>query len=134
MAQVSIRITGVPFDQIAPKIQKGLDLALAKTLTDQREALEAANPRDTGRMASSWRIGKNESLEPEQADYAGPITFEGNWYISNNLPYSQPVAALGGYPASWGGQLAPSIPSDWFTSIANQTGYKFLENYRKQKL
>lgn len=129
MAQV--RITGVPFDQIAPKIQKSLDAALAKTLTDEREALEAANPRDTGRMAASWRIGKNNP--PGDIDYAGPITFEGSWYISNNVPYAQAVAALGGYPPSWGGE-ARAKPTDWFTSIANQTNYRFLENYRKQKL
>ena len=57
---MTVRITGVPFDQIIPEIQDALDTALAGTLNlQQGAAWRRANPKDTGRMASSWFIGHN---------------------------------------------------------------------------
>ena len=138
----TIKITGVPLNQITPQIQKALDDALAGTLGLQQGALAKANPKDSGRMAASWNIGHNKpdlSVKPEGQqspqpdDYEGKITFDGDWYISNNVPYAQPICALGSYPPSWGGQLPESVPEDWFWSIANQSNNVFDRQYDKVK-
>ena len=140
MAQVSIRITGVPFDQIAPKIQKGLDLALAKTLTDQQAALITDCPKDTGRMASSFQIGQNSQPTADRGDswdsggegivweYDGKITFSGTWFLSNNVPYAEYVAL------AYKSNSTKAVRKDWYTSIVNQTANVFASNYSKLKL
>ena len=142
---MTVVILGDQFDEIVPEIQKALDLALANTLDLQQTELNKQPPFDSGRMASSWRIGKNsprldadrgedwESGVGVKWEYEGKITFDGTWYISNNLPYSRPVADLGSYPKSWGGKKVPSIPKDWFSSIANQTLNVFNKEYNKVK-
>ena len=141
----TIKITGVPLDQITPQIQKALDDALAGTLNLQQGELAKANPKDSGRMAASWNIGHNKpdlsvkpegQQSPEPDAYEGKITFDGDWYISNNLPYAMPVCALGNYPASWraGGHTPPtSIPENWFWNIANQSNNVFDRQYDKVK-
>ena len=53
----TIKITGVPLNQITPQIQKALDDALAGTLNCSKAALAKANPKDTGRMASILENG-----------------------------------------------------------------------------
>ena len=139
---MTVRITGTPFNQIVPEIQDALDTALAGTLNLQQGSLAKANPKDTGRMAASWTVGHNtpdRSVKPEgqqspiPTPYSGKITFDGTWYISNNVPYAQPVCLLGGYPRSWGGSAPQSIPKDWFTAIANQTGVVFTRQFNKVK-
>ena len=76
----------------------------------------------TGRLASSWNIGRNqpdlsappvrEALGPIQLKpFGGPITYGGNWFISSNLPYTQ-RAAYDPYNGRRGG-------GDWFTRIEN---------------
>ena len=159
---MTVRVTGTPFDQITPRIQEALDTALTGTLGLQQSALGKANPKDSGRMASSWFIGHNtprRDTRPEdwgtkatrktidgksvivspgsqtyqQEEYTQRITFDGTWYISNNVPYAQPVCLLGGYPRSWGGSAPQSIPKDWFTAIANQTGNVFIRQFNKVK-
>lgn len=132
---MTVRITGTPLNKIAPEIKKALDTALAGTLNLQQGSLAKANPKDTGRMAASWTVGHNTpdlSVQPEgQQDptptpYGGKITFEGDWYISNNVPYAQYIA-LNYSPA------APKAQKDWFTSIANQTGNVFTRQFNKVK-
>ena len=141
---MTVKITGVPFDQIVPEIQEALDTALAGTLVLQQGALNNQPPVDTGRMASSWQIGQNARPTPadrgenwaggvQRWEYTGKITFKGEWYISNNVPYAQPVCLLGSYPPSWGGKAPTSIPKGWFTSIANQTGNVFAKQFDKVK-
>jgi hypothetical protein len=143
---MTVRITGTPFEKIVPQVQEALDTALAGTLDLQQGALNEQPPVDTGRMASSWQIGRNGPPSPADRgenwdsggkgikwEYNGKITFKGDWYISNAVPYAQPVCLLGGYPPSWGGKEPTSIPKDWFTTIANQTETVFRRQFDKVK-
>ena len=139
---MTVTTSGIPFDKHVPAIQKALDTALAGTLNEVQGQLNEQPPVDTGRMASSWQIGQNASARPadrgedwdrgvEQLVYGGKITFKGDWYISNNVPYAQAVCLLGSYPPSWGGSAPAAIPKGWFTAIANQTGNVFIKNWKK---
>ena len=132
---MTVRITGTQFKDIVPEIQDALDTALAGTLNLQQGSLAKANPKDTGRMAASWAVGHNtpdRSVKPEgQQDptptpYSGKITFDGTWFISNNVPYALYIA----YNYS---PAAPKAQKDWFTSIANQTGVVFGRQFNKVK-
>ena len=132
---MTVRITGTQFKDIVPEIQDALDTALAGTLNLQQGSLAKANPKDTGRMAASWTVGHNtpdRSVKPEgqqspiPTPYSGKITFDGNWYISNNVPYALYIA----YNYS---PAAPKAQKDWFTSIANQTGVVFGRQFNKVK-
>jgi len=131
MAKVVIK--GTDFGDIVPEIQEALDIALAGTLALQQGALSKANPKDTSRMAASWHIGQNSpdlSTAPENPSsaepkpYNGKITFKGDWYISNNLPYSQKIAL--DYSAA-----VMKAQKDWYTSTANQTGTVFAKQFKK---
>ena len=126
-------IRGTDFGDIVPEIQEALDTALSKTLNLQQGALSKANPKDTSRMAASWHIGQNSpdlSTAPENPSsaepkpYTGKITFDGDWYISNNLPYSQKIAL--DYSAA-----VMKAQKDWYTGIANQTGTVFAKQFKK---
>jgi hypothetical protein len=132
---MGIRILGDQLWEITPKIEEALDTALAGTLNLQQSKLAKANPKDTGRMAASWTVGHNtpdRSVKPEgqqapiPTPYSGKITFDGTWYISNSLPYSEYIA-FNYSPA------APKAQKDWFTSIANQTGVVFGRQFNKVK-
>ena len=139
MAGVTVTITGTDFGDIVPEIQEALDTALAGTLNLQQGKLGRANPKDTGRMASSWFIGYNIPRRDypvnwadkgrqvyEREEYSGKITFKGAWYISNNVPYAE-YTAYNYLPA------APKAQKDWFTSIANQTVNVFYRQWNKVK-
>lgn len=140
---MTIKVSGTQFDDIVPGLQKALDTALDGTLNLQQGALNKQPPADSGRMASSWRIGYNTRPAADRGEkwdsggegvkweYEGKITFKGQWYLSNEVPYAQPVCLLGGYPRSWGGTAPESIPAGWFTSIADQTGNVFVRQFRK---
>ena len=141
---MGIKVFGDQFWEITPEIEKALDTALAGTLGEVQGQLNQQPPVDSGRMASSWQIGQNASARPadrgenwnggvQKWEYTGKITFKGDWYISNNVPYAQPVCLLGSYPKSWGGSAPASIPQGWFTTIANQTGNVFIKNWNKEK-
>jgi hypothetical protein len=132
---MTVRVTGTPFNQITPEIQEALDTALAGTLNLQQGKLGRANPKDSGRMAASWTVAQNtpdRSVKPEgkqdptPTPYSGKITFDGTWYISNNVPYATEIA----YNYS---PAAPKAQKDWFTSIANQTGNVFTTQFNKVK-
>ena len=133
-----ISIGGTPLEGIVPDVRAGLDLAMEVTLNQQQEALGIANPKDTGRMASSWAISKGgrsgfvrpEDWAPKGAQryekyvYPRRITFEGNWYIINNVPYADVICYS--YMAK-----VPKAQKDWYTSIANQTVNVFQANLRE---
>ena len=54
--------------EVIKKIDKALDEATAQFLTNTQSKLSAASPVDTGRLASSWNIGKGQpdlSAPPE---------------------------------------------------------------------
>ena len=136
---MTVKVTGTSFDDIVPGLQKALDGALANTLNLQQGALGKANPKDTGRMSSSWFVGQNQPrrdtrpeswAEPNEQrleieKYNQKITFEGEWYISNNVPYAIYTAL----------EYKPSAKAqkDWYTSIANRTGQVFVKQFNTLK-
>lgn len=136
---MTVVILGDQFDEIVPEIQKALDGALKNTLNLQQGALAKANPKDTGRMASSWFIGQNQPrLDSRSENWAEPgaerveiekfnqkITFDGDWYISNNVPYAI-YTALNYKPSA-------KAQKDWYTSTANQTLNVFNRQFDKLK-
>ena len=128
-----------------PQVRKALDQAVTDHIVLTQSKLAQANPKDTGRMASSWFIGKDKpdlSVRPENwstpakrkysakgtegviispgvlklelKESPNKITFDGDWYISNNLPYSWRVAFDPVYAKGAPGGV------NWFTSIASQ--------------
>ena len=136
---MGIKIFGDQLWEITPAIEEALDTALAGTLNLQQAKLSRANPKDTGRMSSSWFIGHNTPRRDypvnwadrgrqitEIEKYEGKITFDGTWYISNNVPYAQRIC-YDYEPA------APKAQKDWFTSISNQTIDVFKRQWDKVK-
>ena len=108
--------------KIIKEIDKALDEATAQFLINTQSKLSAASPFDTGRLASSWNIGRNTpdlSAPPKREKkgpvvikpYPGKITYGGDWFISSNLPYTY-RAAYDPYNGRRGG-------GDWFTRIEN---------------
>jgi len=108
-----------------PDIKAALNKGLAEHLAVTQGKLSKANPVDTGRMASSWFIGKNapdRSVAAERSgpgpvevrEYSGVIEFDGSWYISNNLPYAERVS----FDPKWAKGGAGG--SAWFTTITGQ--------------
>ena len=108
--------------EVIKKIDKALDEATAQFLTNTQSKLSAASPVDTGRLASSWNIGKGqpdlsappkreEKARPVIKPYPGEITYGGDWFLSSALPYTQ-RAAFDPYNGRRGG-------GDWFTRIEN---------------
>ena len=107
---------------VIKEINKALDRATSQFLINTQSKLSASSPVLTGRLASSWNIGKNApdlSYPPVRVKkekivikpWGGPITYGGNWFISSNLPYTQ-RAAFDPYNGRRGG-------GDWFTRIEN---------------
>ncbi|MEL0266915.1 MAG: hypothetical protein VW945_05440 [Candidatus Poseidoniales archaeon] len=58
-------------------------------------------------------------------DASESITFEGEWYISNAVPYAEYVA--------YNYKPSAKAQKDWFTSIANQSNNVFTRQYDKVK-
>ena len=114
--------------EIIQEIDEALDKGLARFVINTQSKLSASSPVDSGRLASSWFIGKgvpNRSTRPEDwaepgakrvevEQYGGPIMMDSDWYISNNLPYAARAAFDPGYVGSRGGGAG-----DWFTRIQN---------------
>jgi hypothetical protein len=117
----------VPLDQQVPNIRKALNKAFAEHIVVTQGKLAKNNPVQTGRMASSWYIGQDQpSREVRPADwqgvevpeFSGVIEFDGNWYITNNLPYAERVSldpkwaknAVGG--AAWFTTIVGQMPAD----------------------
>ena len=111
--------------EIVREIDKALDKGLARFLFNTQSKLSAASPLDTGRLASSWVIGKNtpnREVEPEREAPGAvtvtrqynesEITMKSNWWLSSNLPYSE-RAAFDPYNGRRGGGA-------WFTRIENR--------------
>ena len=111
--------------EIIREIDKSIDKGFARFLFNTQSKLSAASPVDTGRLASSWVLGKNapnREVEPER-DGPGAVTVtrqyseneikaDSDWWISNSLPYAQ-RAAFDPYNGRRGGGA-------WFTSIENR--------------
>ena len=115
------------------QVKKALDDGTAQLLTNTQSKLSASAPVDTGRLASSFMIGHNSpdtsvasertgpgiskggSATVETKDYSGKITYDGDWYISNDLPYAKRAAYDPGYVGKRGGGAG-----DWYSQIVNQ--------------
>ena len=108
--------------EIVREIDEALDKGLARFLINTQSKLSAASPLKTGRLASSWFIGKgvpDRSVAPEMAEGSEPtitkpdfkITMDSDHWISNSLPYAE-RAAFDPYNGRRGG-------GDWFTRIEN---------------
>lgn len=111
--------------ELVREIDEALDKGLARFLTNTQSKLSASSPVDTGRLASSWFIGKgiaDRTVAPERKEpgpvvitkYSGKITMETDWWISNSLPYAERAALDPGYVGKRGGGAG-----DWFTRIEN---------------
>ena len=113
--------------EIVRKFEEAIDEGFASFLVNTQSKLSASSPVDTGRLASSWVIGKGR---PDRASpgerqrgsrrvsidrYSGKITAQGDWYISSNLPYAERAAFDPGYTGRLGG-----TNGQWFTSIENR--------------
>ena len=112
--------------ELVKEIDDALNKGLARFLFSTQSKLSAAAPVDTGRLASSWMIGMNQpnrEVEPvHETEYIqitkdynpSEITLKNDWYLSSNLPYSEPVCYDPRYAK--GGRRGGAA---WFTSIAN---------------
>lgn len=107
-------------------VETQLNVGYSKWLINTQSKFSAASPVDTGRLASSWVIGKNapDGYVPPERDapgsidtpqYNGEITADGDWYISSNLPYSRIAALDPGYKGRRGNGKGA-----WFTTVLNQ--------------
>ena len=123
--------------QVEDWITEKANRAFSRHLQQNQGRLANANPKDTGRMASSWRINTpnaDPSVEPERDSpggvtldaYGGQIKMDGRWHLSNNVPYAQRVA----YDPKWSKGGAGG--SAWFTSIANASRGRLEEELRKE--
>jgi len=112
--------------ELIREIDDALDKGLARFLINTQSKLSAASPVATGRLASSWYVGKgvpDRSVAPERdapgpveiTRYSGKITMETDWFLSNSLPYAERAALDPGYVGRRGGKT----PGDWYTSIEN---------------
>lgn len=71
---------------MVPNIKKAMDKGFRDFMIDTQSALGEANPKDTGRMSSSWFIGQNQpdtSVRPE------------NWGDSKEKRYEARSTAAG---------------------------------------
>ena len=56
-----------------PQVRKALDQAVTEHIVLTQSKLAQANPKDTGRMASSWFIGKDQpDLSTRPPDWSTP--------------------------------------------------------------
>lgn len=111
--------------EIVKEIEEAMDKGLGRFLINTQSKLSVSSPILTGRLASSWFIGKgvpDRSVAPEMEEgssptitpYSGKITLDSDWYISNSLPYAARAAFDPGYVGRRG-----SGAGDWFTAIEN---------------
>ena len=111
--------------EIVKDIRRALDRGQAQFVTNTQSKLSAGSPVDTGRLASSWYVAKgspDRSVPPERdepgsvtiEEYPGKITFDGDWWVSNNLPYAERAAYDPGYVGRVGGGQGA-----WFSTVIN---------------
>ena len=123
-------------DQVNDWITGKANRAFSRHIQLDQSRLAKANPKDTGRMAASWRIAQgspdtsteSESYEGdgEPRSYNGEITMDGTWHVSNNVPYAQRVALDPKWAKGGAGGSA------WFTSISNASRGRLEEELRKE--
>jgi len=129
--------------ELVKEVRKALDEGQAQFVTNTQSKLSKSSPVDSGRLASSWFVGKgspNRDTPPKAGTpakrktitgvsskiegtnrpeisitrYQGKVTFDGDWWLSSNLPYSARAALDPGYVGRRG-----SGAGDWFSRIQN---------------
>ena len=123
-------------DQVDDWILGKANRAFSRHIQMDQGRLAEANPKDTGRMAASWRIAQNSpdtSTEPEgysgdgePRSYNGEITMDGTWHVSNNVPYAHRVAKDPKWSKGGAGGSA------WYDSITNASRGRLEEEFRKE--
>ena len=123
-------------DQVDDWIMEKANRAFSRHIQMDQGRLAEANPKDTGRMAASWRIAQNSpdtSTEPEgysgdgePRSYNGEITMDGTWHVSNNVPYAHRVAKDPKWSKGGAGGSA------WYDSITNASRGRLEEELRKE--
>ena len=110
--------------KLVKDIRKALDRGQAQFVTNTQSKLSGYSPVMFGRLASSWYVGNgspNRTVAPERDEpgpivieqYSGKITFDGDWWVSSNLPYSERAA----FDPRWG--KGGKGGASWFTSVVN---------------
>ena len=122
---------------IIREIDDAMDKGLARFLNGTQSKLSTTSPVLTGRLASSWFVGRgvaDRSVADERQGsgkngawqkgkdkpvveitrYSGKISMDSDWWISNSLPYAERAALDPGYVGRRGGGAG-----DWFTAIEN---------------
>ena len=111
--------------QLVKDIREALDRGQAQFVIDTQTKLSEGAPVMFGRLASSFYVGKgnpDRTVAPEREEpgpivieqYSGKITFDGDWWLSSNLPYSERAALDPRW--SKGGRIGGA---SWFTSVVN---------------
>ena len=97
--------------------------------TQDKLGSTAVSPVSTGRFRSSWFATEGQAsseVAPEGTDKANEdakglrIDSSKTYFLTNSLPYAQPVALGVNLPPSWGGK-ARAKPRGWFTSFRDET-------------
>lgn len=122
------------------EIEEAMNRSLGNLLFSTQSKLSEAAPVDTGRLASSFVLGKdfpNRESEPEREEPGevtvtrqynkGEIDIKSDWYISNNLKYAYTVANN----PIWGkgGRVGGAA---WYTTIANNIQRDANEAFQRQ--
>lgn len=123
-------------------VDKALNKGMRRSLVNTQSKLAASSPIDTGRLASSWFVAKGmPSLDQRPENWAEPgdkrlevkqpekkttdITSDGDWFITNNLPYAERAALDPGYVGRRGGGAG-----DWFTRIESGLVADFERSFK----
>ena len=131
-------MANIKLSEFVPEVKEALDNALAEHLTKTQGKLGKANPKDTGRMASSWFVSQNKPrTDTRPADWApegakrlelekpSKVEFDGTWYIANNLPYAERVALDPKWAKGGAGGAA------WYRNIETQQAADFNKSATK---
>ena len=111
------------------QFENGVDAAWSEYVQEMQGQLTSRAPIDSGRLASSFYITKgnpsNQSRPEDWAppgakkqvkpEYTGKITFDGTWFVTNNVPYAVRVAKDPTY-----GKNGRGFGSEWYNATVNQ--------------
>lgn len=144
MARIIDVTTNIP--KVVKELEDAVNRAYGEHIRKTQEEAVAANPKDTGRMASSWkaqegaythdakpeswnkgggvRSGGSAQVQPDLVNPSTPKISE-TWFLTNSVPYADRLAYDPKY--SHGGQGG----SAWWTSITNQNMNKLDERLQR---
>ena len=113
------------FDQL----EDGIDAAWSEYVQEIQGQLTSRAPINSGRLASSFYISKgtpSNAVRPDnwaplgakkqvKPEYTGKITFNGTWFVTNNVPYAVRVAK----DPVWG-KNGRGFGSEWYNATVTQ--------------